>query len=107
MNLLLVTFSLRNQLRDYGEFFVALRGNALQWSHYIEQTYIVYTSYDQNELASKLYPHMEATDALLIVKINPYEYQGWLPKEAWEWINDKSTVSHPQLPPVPPLGRLP
>jgi hypothetical protein len=41
MKLLLVTFSLRNQSKDYESFFVALRGNALQWWHFIEQTCVV------------------------------------------------------------------
>ena len=90
MNLLLVTFSLRNQFRNYDTFFVALRGNAIQWWHFIEETCVVLTQHDVNEFARLLYPHMEANDSLLVVKLTPHEFQGWLPKDAWEWLGSVS-----------------
>jgi hypothetical protein len=27
-------------------------------------------------------PHIEATDSLLVAELTPYDFQGWLPKEA-------------------------
>lgn len=90
LNLLLVTFSLRNPQKNYESFFVALRGNALQWSHFIEQTCIVATVHDANEFSRRLYPHMETTDSLLVVPLSPYGYNGWLPPYAWEWLNSVS-----------------
>ncbi|MGB9073099.1 MAG: hypothetical protein WCC22_10560 [Terriglobales bacterium] len=93
MNLLLITFSLRNPQKDYSQFFVALRGNALQWWHFIEQTCIVTTLHDANTYTRQLLPHIEATDSLLIVKITPHEFQGWLPTDAWDWLNKVSTDS--------------
>lgn len=102
MNLLLVTFSLRNQLRNYDQFFVSLRGNSIQWWHFIEQTCVVLTKYNKEELAERLYPYMEATDSLLIVKVTPNEYQGWLPNEAWSWLDraSRTATGTPSLPPV-------
>jgi hypothetical protein len=106
MNLLLVTFSLRNPNRDYSQFFVALRGNALQWWHFIEQTAIVFTHLDVQGYTNVLLPHMENTDSVLVVKVSPHQFQGWLPKEAWNWLNGVSDqISQPLLPSV--LPRLP
>jgi len=90
MNLLLVTFSLRNQFRDYEPFFVALRGNSLQWWHFIEQTCVVTSYHDVDSFARQLSPHIEITDSLLVVKLTPHAFQGWLPKEAWDWLNSTS-----------------
>jgi hypothetical protein len=87
MNLLIVTFSLRNTSRDYSSFFVALRGNAIQWWHFIEQTCVVTTFDEVATLANKLRPHIEATDSLLVAKLAPEMCDGWLPREAWEWLN--------------------
>jgi len=101
MNLLLVTFSLRNATRDYGPFFVALRGNSLQWWHYIEQTCVVVTVFDHDAFAKKLVPHLALNDSLLVAKLTPHEFQGWLPKEAWEWLNTVSAT----LKPIPPAYR--
>src|SRR5690242_19808780 len=107
MNLLLVTFSLRNQLKDYDSFFVTLRGNASQWCHYIEQTFLVRTPYDVQEFCNRLYPHMEKTDSLLVVKMDGAQRQGWLPQEAWDWMNQVQPPKPPAAPqilsPVKPL----
>lgn len=109
MNLLLVTFSLRNRNKDYSQFFVSLRGNAYQWWHFIEQTCVVVTRHNVSSYAQQLIPHLEDTDSLFIVKIKPYEFQGWLPKEAWDWLTSVSgLVDLPPLPPRPaPPSRFP
>ena len=102
MNLLLVTFSLRNRWRDYSSFFVALRGNALQWWHFIEQTCVVATTHGADQFARLLVPHIETTDSLLVVKVVPHEFQGWLPTAAWQWLSAVSDSGLPQLPFPPP-----
>jgi hypothetical protein len=111
MKVLLVTFSLRNTLKNYDDFFVALRGNALNWWHFIEQTCVVSTYLDADSFARKLYPHIEATDSLLVAEIRPHEFQGWLPRAAWDWLNQVSRAASskpptlPGLPPPPKIGR--
>ena len=102
MNLLLVTFSLRNRARDYNPFFVALRGNALQWWHFIEQTCVVATEHNVQSLTEALVPHIETTDSLLIVQITPHQMQGWLPPVAWDWLNGVSEAIAPRQPRMPP-----
>jgi hypothetical protein len=106
MNLLLVTFALRNQTRDYNSFFVALRGNALNWWHFIEQTCVLTTNYDVEEFTHLLAPHIEQTDSILVVKMTPHQYQGWLPPVAWEGLNQMSEntkpVAHTLTIPPPP-----
>jgi hypothetical protein len=97
LNLLLVTFSLRNPNKDYSQFLVALRGNAQQWWHFIEQSCVVTTHHDVDSLSKALLPHMEKTDSLLVVEITPHQFQGWLPKEAWDWLTQVSTQKSAQL----------
>jgi hypothetical protein len=112
MKLLLVTFSLRNKQRDYEPFFVALRGNVLQWWHFIEQTCVVYTDKDADTLARKLIPHIETTDTILVVEVQPHQMQGWLPQVAWDWltgVSERISPTSPLLPfltpPLPPKIR--
>jgi hypothetical protein len=111
MNLLLVTFSLRSKTRNYEPFFVALRGNVLQWWHFIEQTCVVYTHHDVESLSKKLLPHIENTDSILIVQVTPHQMQGWLPNTAWEWLQGVSEAIAPTksgtLPFFSPTPRLP
>lgn len=96
MNLLLVTFALRNQLRDYDSFFVTVRGNANQWLHYIDNTILVYTPYSSHEFVNRLLPHFEATDSVLVVPVTQ-PIQGWLPLNAWEWITKCMSGETPKL----------
>jgi hypothetical protein len=88
VNLLLITFGLRNKERDYDSFFVAIRGNALQWWHYIENSYVVVTTYDSHEMANRLSLHIEPTDSILVVPVTP-PINGWLPPEAWAWLTTR------------------
>lgn len=107
MKLLLVTFSLRNPLKDYSDFFVALRGNALNWWHFIEQTCVVSTQLDADSFARKLFPYLETTDSLLVTEIQAHQFQGWLPKSAWDWLNQVSTTIAPKNPLLPRLPTPP
>lgn len=89
MSVLLITHALNDQNKDYGPFFATLKNNCEHWWHYFPTTWIVSTSlYGVNEYAHLLYPHMLKTDHLLIVRLTR-EHQGWLPKEAWDWLNGK------------------
>src|SRR6266403_939084 len=98
MNLLLVTFALRNKYRDYEPFFVELRGNSVNWWHFIAQSTVVSSYLDADTFAKKLTQHIETTDSLLVVKIEPHQFQGWLPLEAWNWLNSVSESIKPTLP---------
>ena len=91
MHLLLVAHALRNQFYNYEPFFVALRGNSLQWWNYIEGTHIVVTQYDPTALTEKLTPYILNTDSLLIVPIT-YPMNGWLPEEGWNWLTKTLTA---------------
>lgn len=101
MHLLLVTFALRNQLRDYESFFVTVRGNSVQWCHYIENTILVYTPYPATDFTKKLLPHFEITDSILVVPVTA-PLNGWLPPDAWNWINAIIGGQVPKLPAPPP-----
>ena len=113
MRLLLVTFSLRNPSKDYSGFFVAIRGNALNWWHFIEQSCVVSTTHDADAFARLLFPHLETSDSVLVVEIKPHQFQGWLPQAAWEWLNQTSDKIAPvkvldgQWLPLPKLPKPP
>lgn len=87
MNVFLVIFALRNASRNYEDFFVNLRGNALQWWHYLPNVMIITTTLTLDEITQKLVVHVETTDALLVTTLGP-ENNGNLPGEAWTWINE-------------------
>jgi hypothetical protein len=88
VSVLLITHALNNRSKDYAPFFDALKGNCNYWWHYFQTTWIVVADHSAHDYAQFLYPHIETTDRLLVVRITR-EHQGWLPKDAWDWLNDK------------------
>lgn len=107
MNLLLITFALRNPLKDYTPFFVEIRGNAINWSHYIDQTMIISTFLTARQLGMKLNQLTEDTDSLLVTPITDItQLSGRLPGEAWEWMRSvfeakKLLETQEGIPPIP------
>jgi hypothetical protein len=89
VSVLIITHALNNKVKDYTPFFSAIRDNSDFWWHYLETIWIVSSSHSANEFANLLYPHIEAADRLLVAKLAG-EYQGWLPEDAWTWLNNKN-----------------
>jgi hypothetical protein len=85
---LIITFAHNSPAKDYTSFFEAIKSNANEWWHFMESTWIVTTHHSANEFARLLYPHILNTDYLLVARLSN-EYQGWLPKDAWDWLNSK------------------
>lgn len=82
----MIAYALKSTLRNYSPLFQAIKSNSSNWSHYIEDAWVVTTHRSADEFAKLLYPHIDAADRLLVVRLYP-EHQGWLPKEAWDWLN--------------------
>jgi hypothetical protein len=86
MNKYLITYDLRDKTRDYSGLYLAIKTLG-PWSHYIDSTWIVKTSLTSQDIWSKLGTHILKTDYLLIVKIDSTDKFGWLPSDAWNWLN--------------------
>ena len=61
------------------------KGYIFDWWYYIDNTYLVACSLDINTLCNQIYSSINRH--FLVVEIKPENTQGWLPKEAWDWIN--------------------
>jgi len=61
------------------------RGYISDWWHYIDTSYLIVSSLEVNQLYDFIFPGVPQRN-LLIVEINPNNAQGWLPKDAWIWL---------------------
>ncbi len=73
----------------------------LAWWHYFQNTWIADTPHNADEFTKRLYPHLNKTDRLLVIEIDPNNSQGWLPEEAWNWLLQRRVPRLPSLPPPP------
>lgn len=85
--IILITYNLTPN-RDYTAFFNAIKSSpATTWWHYIDSTWLIKTDELPEAMLERFRPHInEGTDTILITKTDTSVYNGWLPKEAHEWI---------------------
>jgi hypothetical protein len=84
--LLLVTYDLNRPGQEYQDLFEAIKAIG-PWWHYLDSTWLLDTNLTANQAYKRLEPHVDKNDHVLIIKVDPYDKQGWLPKKAWDWIN--------------------
>jgi len=84
MKILLITYGIDLTSRQSSEFYTILK-SASAWWHYLPSAWLIQTTETPHDWFKKLAPIMNKSDRLLIVEIKN-NYFGWLPKEAWDWI---------------------
>jgi hypothetical protein len=57
---------------------------AMDWVRYSDTCWIVYTSSDAERWYKRLKPKIGARDNVLIVRIDPSERNGYMPKSVWK-----------------------
>ena len=79
-----INYDLKAPGRNYDGLYEAIKASG-KWWHYLDSTWIVITNEDAKQIWSRLAPHIDKNDYLLIIEVLG-NVQGWLPKDAWEWI---------------------
>lgn len=85
--ILIVTYDLK-ATKNYTPFYEALKSQGAWW-HYVGSTWLLDTNLTPQQVADALAPHRGPADLILIAELGA-KHQGWLPKEAWEWINTRT-----------------
>ena len=83
----LITYNTKTPNWNYTGFFNALQSIG-PWWHYLDTTWIVKSSLTSQQVYSMLGPHLSRSDFILVVEIIPGNRYGWLPQEAWNWIDN-------------------
>ena len=85
--LYLVSYTL-NPPRKNPELEKALQSTGIWW-HHLDFTWIIVSQETIEQLYNRIAPHLHKSDHELILEIPPNaRYYGWLPKEAWDWIQN-------------------
>ena len=87
----LVTYDLIKPGQDYFKVHEAIKSCGAWW-HFLESTWLVDGHLSATEISTRVRAHIDPNDRLLVVGITA-DYAGWLPQEAWEWINTR-VVQH-------------
>ena len=85
--MILITYDIFDKTRDISGLIGAIKSLG-PWWHHLSTIWLVDTNLTPGEVYQKLHSHLLTTDHELIISVNK-DYRGWLPKEAWEWLNGK------------------
>ena len=113
--ILIVTYDLKTP-KDYHDFYEAIKaqGTEGKWWHYMSSTWLLSTNKSPQQVVDAIRPHLEPQDLLFACELAA-NYQGWLPKPAWDWIDSElRPYSHlaqilagpsllPPVPGIPPV----
>jgi hypothetical protein len=80
-----LTYDLKKPNRDYTGLYEELK-NTTKWWHYLESTWLLSTIETPNQIWDRIRGHIDQNDSILIIEVR-HNYSGWLPTEAWEWID--------------------
>lgn len=82
-----INYDLKKPGRNYEDLHVAIKSCGAWW-HYLGSTWLVDTSLTAEGIWQRLAPHVDQNDRVLVIGVTG-DYQGWLTKEAWDWINGR------------------
>lgn len=89
---------------------ITVNSNVSAWWHYLPNVYIIKTASTAKFHADRLISNFQGLPFLL-TKLDLSDYNGFLQKNAWDWINSHSNTKStyrplPQIKPlIPPLPR--
>lgn len=81
----LITYDLKKPGQDYSNVHDAIKSCGTWW-HYLESTWLVDGHLTVEQISARIRSHIDQNDRLLVIGVTG-DYAGWLPKDAWEWIN--------------------
>ncbi|MDD5405692.1 MAG: hypothetical protein PHE73_01980 [Sulfurovaceae bacterium] len=85
MSVYCVSYDLNKSGQNYDNLYDELKKSS-SWWHFLDSTWLIYTNESANQLSERIRLHLDKNDYLLVIKVTN-EYSGWLPQEAWDWIN--------------------
>lgn len=92
--LVAISYDLKAPGRDYTPLYTAIKGVGSAWWHYLQSTWIVDVPNGTalSEVNERLRCHLDQNDRLLVSKLTSPYYDGWLPRDAWDWIKARVTM---------------
>lgn len=90
MTVYCVSYDLNKSGQNYKALYDELESSSGYW-HYLDSTWLVSTSETADQLSNRILKHLDSNDSLLVIKVVSPK-AGWLPQDAWDWINQHITV---------------
>lgn len=84
-----VNYDLKRPGQDYSNLYDAIKSCGAWW-HHLGSTWLLDTNLTAKGIWDRISPCVDKNDAVLIIGVTR-DYQGWLPQDAWEWLNQRTS----------------
>ncbi|WMS43141.1 hypothetical protein RDV64_01680 [Acuticoccus sp. MNP-M23] len=84
-----INYDLKRPGQNYEALHEAIKGCGAWW-HFLDSTWLVDTNLSAKGVWDSIATHVDKNDFVLVIGVTR-DYQGWLPQEAWEWLNSRSS----------------
>lgn len=84
-----VNYDLKRPGQNYDALYEAIKSCG-DWWHFLGSTWLLDTPLNAKGIWDRIAPHVDKNDSFLIIGVTR-NYAGWLPQEAWDWLNSRQT----------------
>ena len=85
----LITYDLNREGQDYENVITAIK-NASDgtWCSYWKSSFLIRSDLQTaDDVSKKITPYLDSNDTLIVMEVTK-NYQGWLNKKSWDYINN-------------------
>lgn len=94
MTVYVVTWDLNKEKSNYSAARTAFISHLEKYPHCkdggLDSVWFIQTTQDANTITNYLKQKLDNNDRLFVSRINSGQYQGWLAKPTWEWIEART-----------------
>jgi hypothetical protein len=83
-----INYDLKRPGQNYNRLHDAIKSCG-DWWHYLGSTWLVDSTMNAQGIWDRLADHVDANDCFLVIGVTR-DFQGWLPQDAWDWINSRN-----------------
>jgi hypothetical protein len=73
---------------DHSDQILSTLKSLGSWMHYFSNSIILYTEYDAVSIYEQI-ENINKNKYTLVIKLDQSNYYGWMPEEAWNWIQER------------------
>lgn len=83
-----ITYKRPGLLRNDTDLIREIKNLGPGWAQAMDSTWIVATELSAQQIVDRLLPYMDGEDDGFLVNELSTQYDGWLPMDIWDWIEN-------------------
>lgn len=88
MSAYMITYDLKKSGQDYENVIKTIKDSSIYWCSYWKSSYLIKSNLTAQQITDNISTYLDGNDTLIVVEAKDTNYQGWLNKEQWKFIQD-------------------